>query len=46
MSYFDKIYGLNKKAFEDSYNTILPAVAKKFGSDVAKGIEKNLGNSP
>jgi hypothetical protein len=31
MAYFEKIYGLNKKAFEDSYNSILPTVAKKFG---------------
>lgn len=46
MTYFEKIFLLNKKAFEDSYNTILPAVAKKFGGEVAKGIEQNLGNNP
>lgn len=45
-TYFEKIYSLNKKAFEDSYNTILSAVAKKFGPQVAKGIEENLGKSP
>ena len=46
MGYFEKIYGLNKKAFEDSYNRILPTVAQKFGAEVAKGIERNLGSSP
>jgi len=46
MGYFEKIYGLNKKAFEDSYNRILPTVAQKFGAEVAKGIERNLGTSP
>jgi hypothetical protein len=38
MAYFDKIFLLNKKGFEDSYNAILPEVAKRFGAEVAKGI--------
>ena len=38
MNYFEKIYGLNKKAFEDSYNVILPTVANRYGPDVARGI--------
>lgn len=38
MSYFEKIYALNKKSFEDSYNTILPAVAHRYGPDIARGI--------
>ena len=46
LAYFDKIFVLNKKSFEDSYNTVIPTVAKKFGPDVARGIEKNLGNCP
>lgn len=46
MTYFEKIYGLNKKSFEDSYNTILPAVANRYGPDIARGIEKNLGQRP
>ncbi len=46
MGYFDKIFSLNKKSFEDSYNTVLPLIANRYGPSVAKGIEKNLGNSP
>lgn len=46
MTYFDKIYQLNKKSFEDSYNTILPLVANRYGPDIARGIEKNLGQRP
>lgn len=46
MVYFEKIYALNKKSFEDSYNTILPAVAHRYGPDIARGIEKNLGQRP
>lgn len=46
MAYFEKIYGLNKKSFEDSYNTVLPMVANRYGPNVAKGIQKNLGQSP
>ncbi len=38
MAYFEKIFLLNKKGFEDSYNAILPTVAKRFGAEVAKGI--------
>lgn len=38
MIYFEKIYGLNKKSFEDSYNTVLPMVANRYGPNVAKGI--------
>lgn len=36
--YFEKIYALNKKSFEDSYNSILPAVALRYGPDIARGI--------
>lgn len=38
MTYFERIYALNKKAFEDSYNTVMPAISKKLGNEVAKGI--------
>lgn len=46
MGYFEKIYALNKKSFEDSYNTIIPTIAHRYGPEIAKGIEKNLGRNP
>lgn len=35
-----------QSSFEKYFNSIVPQIAQKFGSEVANGITTNLGNGP